>query len=79
MRLDLLHLDAEITVSSVIGAIHSTTVLLGTGQHGGCENLLKDLRDLLGVHSDKRSSGRQSPLEPGCRREREKRAPHIKH
>lgn len=80
MRLDLLHLDAEITACHQwrgrFGAIHPTTVLLGTGQHGGCENLLKDLRDLLGVHSDKRSSGRQSPLEPGCRREREKSPPH---
>ncbi len=53
-------------------AIHTTGVLSGTGQHGGCENLLKDLGDLLGVHGDKRSAGRQSPLEPGCRREREK-------
>lgn len=79
MRFDLLLLDAEITVISDVkfSAIRTTGVLSGTGQHGGCENLLKDLGDLLGVHGDKRSSGRQSPLEPGCRRERKE--PHIKH
>lgn len=39
---------------------------LDTGQHGGGEDLLQNLRDLLGVHSDKRPASWQSSLEPGC-------------
>lgn len=48
---------------------------LGTGQHRGGEDLLQDLRYLLGVHGDKRTACWQGSLEPMCQRNKEKRPP----
>lgn len=39
---------------------------LNTGQHGGGEDLLQNLRDVLGIHGNERPACGQSSLKPGC-------------
>lgn len=46
--------------------------VLGTGQHGGGEDLLQDLGDVLGVHGNKGSPGRQRLLQSEEKRTRPK-------
>lgn len=41
---------------------------LGTGQHRGGEDLLQDLRYILGVHGNKGTACRQGSLESTCQR-----------
>lgn len=45
------------------GGLGVQEAVLGTGQHGGGEDLLQDLGDVLGVHGNKGSPGRQRLLQ----------------